>query len=190
MFARLLIGVIRLYQRLISPMLGPALPLRAKLQPIFHRVGAEIRGRSRHIARPVAHPPLQSLAPRRLRPAVINTSPNRASFEVALFFYAYSSRKTRFSRKSVVTLRPPGVTKVPYFREIRRFWGPKYATSKSASEGPVARCPSLACQHYASASTGLKRMSSRSTLKVWNYFQGEDLWNANSGVYCTGWPSS
>ncbi len=45
---------------------GPALPIRAELQPVFHRGGAEVRRRARHMPRHLAHLPLQPLASRRL----------------------------------------------------------------------------------------------------------------------------
>ena len=61
-----MIILVWLYQWLLSPIVGPALPVRAELQQIFHRRGAKIRGHPGNLAGRDAYMPVPSLEPRRI----------------------------------------------------------------------------------------------------------------------------
>lgn len=60
------------------PGVSGTMPFRAELQQLFHCRGAEIRRLPRHAARNVADRPLQSLEPRRLRPALAAAAQRKA----------------------------------------------------------------------------------------------------------------
>ena len=66
----LLVGLVRIYQWTLSPLIGRQLPFRAHVQRLFHPRGGKIRGHSGHSSRHRAHRPLPSVPSGRLRSAV------------------------------------------------------------------------------------------------------------------------